>query len=52
MLEGQDETLREFTRPMEVEREFLDVLSIIVSSGYFLEQDDFLNLIEILQVSY
>ena len=37
---------------MEVEREFLDAFSVIVSSGYFIEQEDFLNLISILNVSH
>ena len=37
---------------MEVEREFMDAFSIIVTSGYFLEQEDFLNLVSLLQVSY
>ena len=35
---------------MEVEREFLDAFQVIIQSGYFLEQDDFLELINILDV--
>ena len=45
-------TLQAYIRPMEVEREFLDAFSVIVSSGYFIEQEDFLNLISILNVSH
>lgn len=36
---------------MEVERELLDALSVIISSGYFLEQDDFIDLIKLLRAS-
>ena len=35
---------------MEVEREFLDALAVIVQSGYYLEQNDFMELIRILNV--
>ena len=36
---------------MEVEREFLDALSVVVSSGYYLDQDDFISLLRILRTS-
>ena len=39
-----------FIKPSEVERAFLDVLGLIVQSGYFLEQHDFFELLEILGV--
>ena len=36
---------------MEVEREFLDTFSVIISSGYYIEEKDFFNLLSILRVS-
>lgn len=36
---------------MEVEREFMDALSVIISSDYYLEEDDFIKLIKSLKVS-
>ena len=36
---------------MEVEREFLDAMAVIIQSGYYLEQSDFMELIRILNVS-
>ena len=36
---------------MEVEREFMDAFSVVISSGYFLEQEDFYNLLRMLKVS-
>ena len=49
-ISNQQSSLQPYIRPMEVEREFLDAFSIIIQSGYFLEQDDFLELIKILDV--
>lgn len=31
-----------YQKPMEVEREFLDAFAVIIESGYYLEQSDFL----------
>ena len=39
-----------FVKPSEVERAFLDVLGLIVQSGYYLEEHDFFELLEILGV--
>lgn len=36
---------------MEVERAFMDAFSVIITSGYFLEQNDFLELLNSLRVS-
>ena len=36
---------------MEVEREFMDAFSVIVQSGYFIDQDDFIELIKIMDVA-
>ena len=39
-----------YIKPSEVERAFLDIHGLIVQSGYFLEQHDFFDLLEILGV--
>ena len=44
-------TQQAYIRPMEVEREFLDSFSVILSSGYYIEEKDFFNLLSILRVS-
>lgn len=36
---------------MQVEREFLDAFSVIISPGYYIEEDDFAQLLLLLQVS-
>jgi len=36
---------------MEVERAFMDAFSVIITSGYFLEQNDFFALLNSLRVS-
>ena len=36
---------------MEVEREFMDAFSVVISSGYYIEEEDFYNLLKILKVS-
>ena len=43
-------TQQSFIRPNEVEREFLDAFSVILQSGYYLEQDDFIQLLKISDV--
>ena len=47
----KEEQGRVYIKPEEVEREFLDALGIIVQSGYYLDQADFFDLLDILQVS-
>lgn len=37
---------------MEVEREFLEAFSFIISSSYYLEEEDFFKLLEALKVAY
>ena len=37
---------------MEVEREFLDAFAVIIESGYYLDQADFLELLKILKVEH
>lgn len=37
---------------MEVEREFLDAFAVIIESGYYLEQADFIELLMILEVQH
>lgn len=44
----KEEQGRVYIKPEEVEREFLDALGIIVQSGYYLDQVDFFDLLEIL----
>jgi len=34
--------LQAYQKPLEVEREFLDAFAIIIESGYYLEQDDYM----------
>lgn len=46
----KEEQGRVYIKPAEVEREFLDALGLILQSGYYLEQADFFDLLEILQV--
>ena len=41
-----------YQRPLEVEREFLDAFALIVESGYYIEQEDFLELIKLLKVHH
>ena len=36
----------------DVEREFLDAFAVIIESGYYLDQADFLELLQILQVQH
>ena len=39
-------------RILEVEREFLEAFSLIISSSYYIEEDDFFSLLRVLKVSY
>ncbi len=45
MLGIDQATQVDYVKLMEVERAFLDALSIVVQSGYFLEEQDFMSLI-------
>ena len=51
VMSNQQLTQQAYIKPLEVERAFLDAFSVIIQSGYFLEQDDFIELIRILDVS-
>lgn len=46
----QDKAEPSYAHPEESMREFLDAFRIIIQSGYFIEQKDFLELIEILKI--
>ena len=39
-----------YLKPEEVEREFLDAISVILCSGYYLTEQDFIELIQLLDV--
>ena len=51
MLTSIQASQQAYVRPMEVEREFLDAFSVIIESGYYMEQEDFLELLDMLEVS-
>lgn len=51
MLGIDQATQVDYVKLMEVERAFMDALSIVVQSGYFLEEQDFMSLIQSLRVS-
>jgi hypothetical protein len=46
----QDRAEPSYAHPEESIREFMDAFRIIIQSGYFIEQQDFLDLLEILKV--
>lgn len=43
-------SLPAYLKPEEVEREFLDAISVILCSGYYLAEQDFIELIQLLDV--
>ena len=47
----KDQFSEVYIKPSEVERAFLDALGLITQSGYFLEQNDFFELLQILGVT-
>lgn len=42
--------MQAYIKPQEVEREFLDAFSVILESGYFMAEEDFFELVAILDV--